>query len=185
MQPHTFAAFNAGPPPSIQGISPMSRDFQRENWTWDVFVCHAGADKLFALALSKRLPAELRCFVDEKSLLVGDHATVCMKDAVKSTQIAVVLLSHALFSREDPQKELGWILDDWVDGRTTLLPVFLGVTVEKCSELASAFGQGFEKVCEVTGLRHMCERSTADGRTVTREATMHAIVHKVRALTGV
>ena len=172
--------------PQIDGITPMSRGFQRENWTWDVFVCHAGPDKLFALALSKRLPAELRCFVDEQSLLVGDHATVCMEDAVKTTQIAVVLLSHEFFCREDPQKELGWILGNWADGvRTTLMPVFLGVTVEKCSELAKANGQGLEKVCEVAGLRHMCKRRTADGRTVTREDTMNDIVYKVRALTGV
>ena len=152
---------------------------------WDVFVCHAGPDKRFALALKARLPDELRCFVDEESLLVGDHAPVCMEDAVKSTQIAVVLLCREFFRREDPQKELGWILEDWADGRTTLLPVFLGATVKVCSELARGSGQGLEKVCEVTGLRHMCERHTVDGRTVTREETMSDIVYKVRALTGV
>ena len=163
----------------------MSRDFQRENWTWDVFVCHAGPDKPFALALKKRLPAKLRCFVDEKSLLVGDHATLCMEDAVKSTQIAVVLLCRAFFSREDPRKELGWILEDWAEGRTMVVPVFLGISVKLCSQLARETAQGLEKVCEVTGLRHMCERGTLNGRTVNREETLHDIVYKVRALTGV
>lgn len=163
----------------------MSRAFQRETWTWDVFVCHAGPDKPFALALKKRLPAELRCFVDKNSLLVGDHAPLCMEDAVKSTQIAVVLLSRVFFCRVDPRKELGWILEDWADGRTTLMPVFLGVTVKQCSELAEKSGQGLEKVCEVNGPQHMCERRTVDGRTVNREETMHDIVYKVRALTGV
>ena len=163
----------------------MSRGFQEDNWTWDVFVCHAGPDKPFALALEKRLPSQLRCFIDKTSLLVGDHATLCMEDAAKSTQIAVVLLSRAFFSREDPKRELGWILEDWADGRTTLVPVFLGVTVDVCSELAKETGQGLEKVCEVTGLRHMCERGTLNGRTVNREETLQDIVFKLRALTGV
>ena len=163
----------------------MSRDFQRENWTWDVFVCHAGPDKPFALTLAKRLPAQLRCFVDEQSLLVGDHATLCMEDAVNTTQIAVVLLCRTFFSREDPQKELGWILENWAEGRTTVVPVFLGVTPKQCSELARGAGKGMEKVCELTGLRHMCERRTVDGRTVNREETLHDVVYKVRALTGV
>ena len=171
--------------PSIKGFTPMSREFQRDNWTWDVFVCHAGPDKPFALALAKRLPEELRCFVDKKSLLVGSHATLCMEDAVKSTQIAVVLLCRAFFSRKDPIKELRWILDYQAERRTTLLPVFLGVTVKQCSELARKAGRGLKKVCEVTGLRHMCERHTADGRTVTREETMNDLVYNLRALTGV
>ena len=108
-----------------------------------------------------------------------------MESAVKATQVAVVLLSHAFFRREDPRKELRWILDNCMDGRTTLVPVFLGVTGEKCSELAKEAGQGLEDVCEFTGQRHMCEQRTANGRTVTREDTMHEIVFKVRALTGV
>lgn len=165
----------------------MFRDFQKELWTWDVFVCHAGPDKPFALALRKRLPAELRCFVDEDSLLVGDHATVCMERAVKSTQIAVILLSHTFFSKNGraPQTELRWILDDWADDRIKMVPVFLGVEVNECKKLARKAGQGLKKVCEVTGLRHMCERCTVNGRTVTREDTMREIVFKVRALTGV
>ena len=171
--------------PRIGGISPVSRGFQKDNWTWDVFICHAGSDKPFALALSKRLPAELRCFVDESSLLVGDSVVEHMEHAVKSAQIAVVLLSRAFFSREDPQRELRWVLDNCLDGRTTLVPVYLGITVEQCSELAKDSGQGLDMVFEHTGVRHLSERSTVDGRGVTREDTMHNIVYHVRALTGV
>ena len=184
-QKKCLAGLGAADAMKVEGITPLARDFQTDVWIWDVFVCHAGVDKPFAVALSKRLPANLRCFVDEKSLIVGKHASMSMEDAIKSTQIAVVLLSRAFFSSEDPKKELQWILHNYMEGRTTLVPVFLGLTVEKCLELARETGQGLEKVCEVAGLRHMSERRTLDGRTVTREDTMHDIVDKVCALTGV
>ena len=181
-----WLGLKAGTALRMKGVTPMSRKFQLDNWPWDVFVCHAGPDKPFALALSKRLPAELRCFVDEQSLNAGDCAPECMEDACKKAQIAVVLLSRAFFSTEHPCQELRWILDNCADGRrTTPVPVFLGVTVEECSNLAKESGQGLEKVCEFTGIRHMWERSTVDGRAVTREDTMRLVVDNVRALTGV
>lgn len=169
----------------MEGIQPMSRAFQIDSWPWDVFVCHAGPDKLFVLALKKRLPVQLRCFVDKESLLVGDHATECIEHACMKTQIAVVLLAHAFFHSEDAQTELQWILENCMDGRSTLVPVFLGVTADQCKTLAIEAGRGLEKVCEYTGLRHMCERRTVDGRPVTREDTMRDLVYRVRALTGV
>ena len=119
--------------PTLKHIKPMARQLQKELYDWDVFVCHAGPDKPFALALSSRLPAELRRFVDEESLIPGDDAPAIMEFAVKSTQISVVLLSHEFFCREDPKMELRWILQNWSGGRTRVVPVFLGLTVEECS----------------------------------------------------
>ena len=180
-----FAGLGPGGVPRKKGIRPSSREFQIDNWTWDVFVCHAGPDKPFALALDKRLPPDLRCFVDEESLLGGDHATACMENACKTAQIAVILLSGDFFIREDPRQELQWILENSKGGRTTVVPVFLGVTVKKCWKLARQYGQGLEEVCDFTGIRHMCEWRTLDGRAVTREDTMNKVVNHVRALTGV
>ena len=123
----------------------VNRSYQLKRWAWDVFVCHAGPDKVFALALKKRMPKGIRCFVDEMSLLPGSHAAHAMEDAVRSTQIAVVLLSQELFTREAPQQELRWILKYASSSRTNIVPVYLGLTHERCLQLAKA--ASLEAVC--------------------------------------
>ena len=108
--------------------------FQLELWAWDVFICHAGEDKPFGLCLYRRLVrAGLRSFLDEVSLRVGGDAPAAMKAAVHSSQIAVVLLSEEFFQKPWPQKELRWFLERRKASRSTVVPVFLGITVERCA----------------------------------------------------
>ena len=110
-----------------------SRNFQLERWAWDVFICHAGEDKDFGRCLHWRLlRAGLRSFLDEASLRMGGNAPATMKAAVHKTQIAVVLLSEEFFRKSCPQQELGWFLESRKASRSTVLPVFFGVTVKRC-----------------------------------------------------
>ena len=160
-----------------------SRAFQLERWIWDVFVCHAGEDKPLARLLRKQMLAlGLRCFVDEDSLMSDDNPAA-MEAAVRSTQIAVVLLSEQFFIREAPQRELRWFVGGHTVGRNTMVPVFLGITVERCRELAEP--AGLTAVCEVSGVRHAGERKTLTGVPVRLEETLHRIIHVVRNITGV
>ena len=46
--------------PTIKAVKPIGRTLQKELNNFDAFVCHAGPDKRFALALCKRLPRESR-----------------------------------------------------------------------------------------------------------------------------
>ena len=159
------------------------RDLQKDLWMYDVFVCHAGPDKHFARALRKRLPQELRCFVDEDSLFPGEHALQAMKAAAHNCQVAVVLLGEQVFRNKAPQEELRWILADAKAGRTTVVPVFLGVTVEECAGLAKE--KGLQEVCDITGLRHICKRNTFTGKPVSHGKTLKSIIDAVRELTGI
>ena len=110
-----------------------TRAFQLEQWGWDVFISHAGEDKAFRRSLYSHLKlVGLRCFLDEVSLMEGCDASVAMEAAVRSTQIAVVLLSEEFFAKTWPQRELRWFLEGRPASRHTILPVFLGVTVERC-----------------------------------------------------
>ena len=161
----------------------MTRQLQLEMWECDVFVCHSGPDKPFARALRRRMPQGLRCFVDEDSLIPGDPAPEVMKAAARKTQIAVVLLCGQFFCNEAPQEELRWILCDAKEGRTTLVPVFLGITIEECEGRAKE--KGLDAVCKITGLRHICERRMFTGRPLHREVTLWRIVSTVCGLTGV
>ena len=161
-----------------------SRAYQMKRWLWDAFICHAGEDKAFARLLREHmLPFSLRCFVDEDSLRIGQHALQAMEAAVRSTQIAVVLLSEEFFQREAPQQELRWFLEGGRQRRNALVPVFLGITVERCQELAKQ--AGVEAVCEYSGVRHACEHHRFTGVPVHEEETMHRIIQTVRDITGV
>lgn len=158
-----------------------SRAFQLEHWDWDVFISHAGQDKSVGRCLHRRLEhIGLRCFLDDISLRVGCNAPVAMEAAVRSTQIAVLLLSEEFFSKDWPQRELRWLLAGHQASRHTLLPVFLGVTVERCQELAAP--AGLAEVCAITGVRHRNE--LIRGIQVTLEATLLRIVRMVCAQTG-
>lgn len=120
-------ASGAAPP------GPPHRAFQLERWAWDVFICHAGEDKAFGRCLYRRLVRiGLRSFLDEESLRVGGDAPAAMEAAVHSSQLAVVLLSEEFFRKPCPQQELRWFLEGHTASRSTVVPVFLGVTVERC-----------------------------------------------------
>ena len=157
-----------------------TRAFQLDQWDWDVFISHAGQDKRFGRSLHRRLKhVGLRCFLDEVSLQEGCDAPVAMEAAVRSTQIAVVLLSEEFFAKTWPQRELRWFLEGRPASRHTILPVFLGVTVERCQELAAP--AGLAEVCSITGLRHRNEMHL--GIRVTLQATLVRIVQAVCRLT--
>ena len=63
------------------------------------------------------------------------------------------------------------------------MPVFWGITLERCQELAGR--AGLEAVCKYTGVRHACERRRFTGVTVHEEETMQHIIQSVRDITGV
>ena len=168
-----------GPGPAM-----LSRAEQLQMWTSDAFICHAGEDKPFAMLLHDRLgKLGLRTFLDEASLEIGYSAAEALEAAVKATHVAVVLLCEEFFQKEWPRRELGWFLQRHLAGRSKLVPVFLGVTHERCKQLAST--AGLEAVCDVTGIRHAGERTRVMGRPVMHEATLDRIVQAVRDITGV
>ena len=173
--------------PSSAGIMPVSRQFQLDLWHWDVFLSHAGEDKAFAAILHKRLlKVGLRSFFDKESLLAGSDVPQSLEAAVRSTQIAVVLLSEEFFQKDWPQQELRWFLDDFEATRCQLVPVFLTITHERAKELTS--GTDLHAVCKIKGMLHKGEpppRSSMFGFQVSREDTMERIVAEVCRITGV
>ena len=126
-------ADNADPPSKAASPELLSRGLQSELWAWDVFISHAGEDKPFAACLHRRLVRiGLRSFLDEDSLRVGGDAPAAMEAAAHSSQIALVLLSEEFFMKPWPQQELRWFLERHRASRSTVVPVFLGITVERC-----------------------------------------------------
>ena len=131
--------------------------------------------------LREAMPVGLRCFVDENSLLRARHAPSAMEDAVHNTHIAVVLLCEESFERDAPQQELRWFLKSCRND-SKIMPVFLGITVERCMELAKP--RGLEAICEYAGVRHASERNRRTGLLVNQEETMYEILKSVREIIG-
>lgn len=152
-----------------------------DRYTWDVFVCHAGPDKIFARMLREAMLTHgVRCFVDEDSLPMAGDAQSAMDAAVLTTHIAVVLLCEEFFERDAPQQELRTFLKNYP--RNKIMPVFLGITWERCKVLAELKGLG--EVCKYTGVRHERERDRFTGRPADEEDTMKRIVKEVLSLSN-
>ena len=170
------------PPPTspTTGIKrkPVSRAFLERRWCWDVFICHAGEDKVFARMLYEELRRRgVRCFVDEDSLRVGCNAPQEMKSASERTHIAVVLLCEEFFQKDAPKQELRGFLRAFKRADNVVIPVFFKATVEECEALAKA--EGLEAVTGCTGVRHHRECDRQTGEPVHEEETMHRIIEEV------
>jgi hypothetical protein len=110
-------------------------------YTWDVFISHTGkeADKTFAMQLWRMLAQPgigLRVFLDEPRLRVAEEAGPQMLAAMRSSRVGLVLLSQEFFERDATKEELTVLLERKDLQRLYLLPVFLRLTVEECTEAA-------------------------------------------------
>jgi hypothetical protein len=91
-----------------------------------LFISHASEDKVgfvrpLAHALKKR---GLRVWYDEFSLKLGDSLRRSIDGGLVECTAGVVVLSHAFFSKEWPQRELDALYSSEVAGRTRILPIW-------------------------------------------------------------
>lgn len=107
-------------PPAFQPVSAQRLDVIRENVEaeyepgtepereWDVFISHASEDKdevVRPLAESLRGHG-LRVWYDEFELSIGDSLRRKIDAGLARSRFGVVVLSHAFFSKNWPQREL-------------------------------------------------------------------------------
>jgi hypothetical protein len=89
------------------GAGPSSRAVQVE---YDVFISHCGADckRNFAVQLKNELErgGQLRCFLDDRDLRLGDDAAATMCTAMETAKFGVVIVTEGFFNREWCIKEL-------------------------------------------------------------------------------
>lgn len=98
----------------------------------DIFISHAGEDKdLIARPLAEALRQNsFRVWYDEYTLKLGDRLRSSIDEGLNRCQYGIVILSHAFFSKEWPQRELDGMFAREIDeGRTLIMPVWHGVVV--------------------------------------------------------
>ena len=100
-------------------------------WFYDVFISHASEDKeTFVRALAERLRAEhLEVWFDEFTLRLGDSLRQSIDHGLARSRFGIVVLSHAFFAKQWPQRELDGLTAREIDQRNrVILPVWHGVT---------------------------------------------------------
>jgi len=109
---------------------------------WDVFVCHASEDKedfvdplVAALTRSGVSP-----WYDRAELRLGDSFHRRINDGLVRCRYGVVVLSHAFFAGEWPQRELDGLVARELTGESAILPVWHRLTYRElaayCPSLA-------------------------------------------------
>jgi hypothetical protein len=125
---------------------------------FDVFISHASEDKTeVARPLADALKsAGLQVWLDEFELTIGDSLRRKIDSGLAASKFGVVILSHAFFRKEWPQKELDGLVarDDGME--KVILPVWHNLTREDvvkyspmlADKFAASTAQGVEGIAK-------------------------------------
>ena len=123
---------------------------------WDAFICHASEDKdTFVRHLANELISQgIRIWYDEFTLRIGDSLRRSIDKGLAKSRYGIVVLSHAFFAEEWPQKELDGLVVRERNGQEVILPIWLDVSVEDVARyslpladrVAVKANEGFDKV---------------------------------------
>ncbi len=97
---------------------------------WDVFISHASEDKAdVAMPLARALSSRgISVWIDRSELTLGDSLRRKIDEGLAKSRFGVVILSHAFFRKDWPQKELDGLFARETNGVKAILPVVLGMT---------------------------------------------------------
>lgn len=103
---------------------------------WDVFISHASEDKTsfvqgFAEELRRR---GLEVWYDDFTLRVGDSLRQTIDYGLSKSRYGVVILSKAFFVKDWPRRELEGLLANEPSKKSSILPVWHGVTRDEVVE---------------------------------------------------
>ncbi|OZB38082.1 MAG: hypothetical protein B7X48_14500 [Acidiphilium sp. 34-60-192] len=105
---------------------------------WDAFISHAWEDKeSFVRPLAIALTAlGVDVWYDEFSLEIGDSLSASIDRGLAESRYGIVVLSRAFMRKPWPQRELQGLVARQIGGRSTILPVWHGVTSEDVLEFS-------------------------------------------------
>ncbi len=113
--------------------SPAAAHVQKD---WDVFICHATADKeSFVRGLAEALrKVGVKVWYDDFTLTVGDSLREKIDEGLARSRYGIVVLTPNFFERRWAQIELNGLAQRQVEGRKVILPVLHGFTIEQVRE---------------------------------------------------
>ncbi len=119
---------------------------------WDVFLAHASPDKPIARRLYDLLGAQVRVFLDEKSVPLGADYDVTIRDAQRRSYMTVVLVGDtadaAYYLRAEVQTAISLARID--DQRHRVVPLYLQGSAGR--EAAQLYGLNLKQGIDLTTL---------------------------------
>jgi len=108
----------------------------KPNFKWDLFVSHASEDKeSFVRELAEALRKRgLKVWYDELTLKLGDSLRRSIDQGLAQSRFGIVVLSHAFFNKDWPQKELDGLAALEMNGRKVILPIWHNITKEEVAQ---------------------------------------------------
>lgn len=100
-----------------------------------VFVSYAGEDREIAKAVARDLTAMgIPTFYDRDSLALGDSVVDRIHEAMSVADYGVLIVSPDFLSKNWPRHETRQLVQDYIEGRTRLLPIWHDVSMEEVRE---------------------------------------------------
>jgi hypothetical protein len=98
---------------------------------WDAFISHASEDKdSFVRPLAHALTAlGANIWYDEFTLRLGDSLSASVDRGLAKSRYGIVVLSKSFIKKPWPQRELQGLVAREIGGRSTILPVWHGLTL--------------------------------------------------------
>lgn len=108
-------------------------DLASDELGYDVFICHASADKdVIVRELADLLRSKgLRIWFDEFALQIGDNLRRKIDSGLADSRFGVVVLSPAFFANEWPQYELDGLVTRDMEESQIILPIWHNITKEE------------------------------------------------------
>lgn len=111
-------------------LEPESLPVKEQVQMPSIFLSHSWKDKFFARKLAEKLQeTEIKVWVDDAELKVGDSFVRKISEAIEQTDYVVVILSHNSISSSWVQKELAFAMTKEIGGRRIIV---LPILIEKC-----------------------------------------------------
>src|ERR1700679_2874571 len=104
---------------------------------YDVFICHASANKASIVRPLVKALAEnnVEVWYDEKAIKLGDSIRRTIDKGLSKSRFGIVILSKAFFARNWPQYELDALAEREMAGSDKIvLPIWHGVTHQDVME---------------------------------------------------
>ena len=112
---------------------------------WDVFVCHASEDKeRFVEPLANRLrDLAVRVWFDKHILKPGDRLSEMIADGLAQSRFGLLVFSKAFMGKPWTRYEMSGLVNRFVEEKTRLIPIWLGVGREDVCSMNPALADLF------------------------------------------
>ena len=119
-----------------------------QGWTYDVFICHTGADIPFVELLYHEMQkCGLKAFTYKEYVEKADIVQLTVANTIISAPFCVVVLSDSFENQPYPEAEAKAALA-FSQEHKIVMPIFYSITAEDCQQLTKKM---YQKLADIIG----------------------------------